>query len=181
MNDASDMLASFKESIPAIVEFLNALCIVSGVYALFSAFYWLIQYNRQSASGSVGNMSLSTPAWRVIAGIMLINVADSMSMILGTMFGSGVDVSNLLAYNSGGSSLPEETKNMIAVIVMFLRVYGLVTYYRGWNTAKNIGNSNSHDDSLKIATIRIVFGAALMNIVQFVNVITSTFGYGDVL
>lgn len=61
MNDASDMLASFKESIPAIVEFLNALCIVSGVYALFSAFYWLIQYNRQSASGSVGNMSFCLP------------------------------------------------------------------------------------------------------------------------
>ena len=67
-------------------------------------------------------------------------------------------------------------------IIACLRLYGYFTYARGWMSVRRIGNGqNGSDEVFKAAMIRLVAGVALINIVETVNLISGTFGFGNVL
>lgn len=177
MNDASSMLSNFSQSIPGIVLFLNALFTATGLGLVVWA---LVIVTKNNAHGSQGhNGGMSVPLVMILCGVMLFNVTSSTNAVLGSIYGAGVDVSSLMDYEAS-DSLPSETQKMIQLVILIIRIFGYFIYYAGWMTVKNIPTSTDKSEGRK-GLVRIVFGSCLINIVQSVNVVTSTIGFGDVL
>ena len=114
-------------------------------------------------------------------GVALFNFAASIDTALDSFWGGSVSVKNLMSYK-GSANMPAQTSELIGVIVLCLRFYGYITYARGWMSMRRIGSGqNGSDEVFKKSLTRLVAGVALINIVGTVNMISETFGFGEVL
>lgn len=179
MNDASSMLASFMESFPGLEQFLNLGVAMVGVILTGQAALKFIEIGKHGEQP--GGVRWITPVMYLLAGTALFNFASSVDTALETIYGGSSSVHNLLSY-SPGSGMPQESQLLTKAIIACLRLYGYFTYARGWMSVRRIGNGqNGSDEVFKAAMIRLVAGVALINIVETVNLISGTFGFGNVL
>lgn len=179
MIDASTMLSTFAQSIPGFEALLNSFVALAGVVLTGMAIFKAIEVDK--AGGASQGMSWSTPVLYLLCGAALFNFASSVDMALETLWGGSTSVKNLMSYKGSGA-MPAQTSEMIGVLVLVLRLYGYITYARGWLSLRKLGHGqNGNDENFKKSMIRLVAGVGLINLVGTANLISSTFGFGDVL
>jgi intracellular multiplication protein IcmC len=180
MVDGSSMLSSVTQSLPGVETLLNASVSLAGLVLTGMAVLKFIEIGRHG--DTPGGTHWMTPIMYLLAATALWNFSSSVDSMLETFFGASTSSSNLLSYNASSSTLPSQTQAMVSALIMLLRLYGYVTYARGWLTVKKIGsNQNGSDEPFKTAMIRLIAGVALINIVGTVDAISTTFGFGNVL
>lgn len=173
MIDASTMLGSLMESFPGLESFLNLFVSLLGVVLTGMAIFKFIEFDQ-------GRARLITPFMFLIAGAALWNFASSVNTFLETVYGSSTSVQNLLSYS--GSKLPEQTAKMSKMLIMCIRLVGYAAFIKGWLIFKRIGDGNQgSDEAFSKAMIRLFFGVAAINIVETVNIVSSSVGFGNVL
>ncbi len=173
MIDASTMLGSLMESFPGFETFLNLLVSLLGLIITGLAIFKFIEFDH-------GRGRLLTPFMYLFVGAALWNFAGSVNTFLETIYGSSTSVQTLLSY--GGPKGSEQAEKMTKVLIMCVRLIGYAAFVKGWLTLKRIGDgTQGADEAFSRAMIHLFFGAALINIVATVNIVTSTFGFGNVL
>lgn len=173
MIDASTMLGNLMESFPGLEDFLNLLVSLLGLIFTGQAVFKFIEVDH-------GRARLLTPFMYLLAGVALWNFAGSIDTFLETMYGPSTSVHSLLSYN--GSKLPEQTAKMSKMLIMCVRLIGYAAYIKGWLIFKRIGDgSHGSDEAFSKAIIHVFAGVAAINIVETVNVASSTVGFGNVL
>ena len=71
---------------------------------------------------------------------------------------------------------------MATLLIMCIRLIGYVSFIKGWFIFKRIGDgAQGSDEAFSKAMIHLFFGVLAINIVETVNVMSSTVGFGDVL
>lgn len=176
MNDASSMAANLAALIPDAVVFMNAIVSLLAVGLFIAAVNKLVSH----AKGRDGTR-LSTPVMLLLSGTMLWNLGMAATSLLETTFGDGTSTSTLMTY-AGSDSMPSETQAFLKVLIMAIRLYGYYAFAAGWWKVRNIGaGTHASESAFGSAFWHIVGGICAINIVQSVNVITSTLGFGDVL
>ena len=173
MIDASTMLGTLMESVPGFESFLNLFVSLIGLILTGMAVFKFIDVDH-------GRARLITPFMYLLAGVALWNFASSVNTILETMYGSSTSVQSLLSYS--GSKLSDQTAKMSKMLIMCIRLIGYVAFIRGWLIFKRIGDGNhGSDEAFSKAVIHLFAGVAAINIVETVNIISSTVGFGNVL
>ncbi|KAG0163817.1 hypothetical protein DFQ28_003494 [Apophysomyces sp. BC1034] len=173
------MLGTFMQSFPGLEEFLNLGVALLGVLLTGQAVFKFIEIGKFGEQP--GGVRWMTPVLYMLAGVALINFAASVDTALETVYGPSTSVRNLLSY-SAASGMPKESKLLMQALIACLRLYGYFTYARGWLSVRRIGNGqNGSDEVFKAAMIRLLAGVGLINIVETVNVLSTTFGFGNVL
>lgn len=173
MIDASTMLGTLMESFPGLENFLNMLVALLGVIFTGMAVFKFIEFDH-------GRVRLLTPFMYLFAGVALWNFASSVNTFLETVYGSSTSVQNLLSYN--GSKLPETTAKMSQMLIMCVRLIGYAAFIKGWLLFKRIGDgSHGSDEAFSKAMIHLFAGVFAINIVETVNIVASTVGFGNVL
>lgn len=173
MIDASTMLGTLMESFPGFETFLNLFVSLVGLILTGMAVFKFIDVDH-------GRGRLITPFMYLLAGAALWNFAASINTFLETMYGSSTSVQSLLSYS--GSNLSDQTAKMSKMLIMCIRLIGYVAYVRGWLIFKRIGDGNhGSDEAFSKAAIHLFAGVAAINIVETVNVISSSVGFGNVL
>ncbi len=173
MIDASTMLGTLMESFPGFENFLNLIVSLLGLIFTGMAVFKFVEFDR-------GQARLITPFMYLFAGVALWNFASSVNTFLETVYGSSTSVQNLLSYS--GSKLPETTAKMSKILIMCIRLVGYAAFIKGWLIFKRIGDgSHGSDEAFSKAMIHLFFGVAAINIVETVNIIASTVGFGNVL
>lgn len=178
MIDASTMLGSLMQSYAPIAKFLVALSALLGALFTIMALVKVAHLNKHGgAPGGTGAMSV---VMLFFSGVSLWYFSGSVDTLLETMFGAGTAAGSLMSY-SGPSSASAQTKQMFQAVIGAFSIIGYVTVMRGWMIARKIGGGQAAPDAAKGAIIRLFAGTAMINIVGFVNVITSTLGFGNLL
>lgn len=173
MIDASTMLGTLMESFPGLESFLNLLVGLLGVVLTGMAIFKFIEFDH-------GRARLLTPFMYLLAGVALLNFASSVNTFLETVYGSSTSVQNLLSYS--GSKLPEQAAKMSKMLIMCIRFIGYAAFIKGWLIFKRIGDGNQgSDEAFSKAVIHLFFGVAAINIVETVNIVSSSVGFGNVL
>lgn len=169
------MLGSLMESFPGLVNFMNLLTGLIGVILMGTSIFKFIEFDRSN-----GQVRLITPFMHLFVGAALYFFSASADTMLGTVFGGSASVNSLLAYSGGGVS--EKQAQFIKSMVMVIRLIGYVAFIKGCLLLKKIGDgTHGSDEAFSKAIIHILFGVMAINIVATVNVISSTFGFGDVM
>jgi len=179
MIDASTMLNTFLNSFPGFELFLNGFVSLTGLVLAGLSLFKFVELGRHGAQP--GGITWATPVMYLITGVALINFASSVDTALETIYGGGTSVNSLLSY-TGSSNMPDQTKLLGKVLIACLRLYGYITYARAWISMRKLGSGQSGSDEVfKKAAIRLIAGVGLINFVGSVNVISSTFGFGNVI
>lgn len=180
MIDASTMLGTFMQSFPGLETFLNLFVALAGLILTGMALFKFIELGKHG--GNPGGITWITPAMYLVSGAALWNFGSSIDTFLETVYGPSTSVSNLLSYTGASSKMPQETRLMMMALIACIRLYGYFTFAKAWISVRRIGSGqNGSDEVFKSAMIRLFAGVALINIVQTTNVVSSTFGFGDVL
>lgn len=175
MVDASTMLGSVLTSFPGIVTFVNVMASLCGIALVFFGLYKFTQVRPR------GEQRLVTAIMWVVSGVTLINLAGSIQTGLVTIFGGGANVHSLVAYQatSGASAASQQ---LIQVLIACARLYGLIAAIRGLMTLRHVGDPGYREgNAFKIGATKFGFGCILLNIVQAVSVVATTFGWGHPL
>lgn len=173
MIDASTMLGALMESFPGFESFLNLLVSLLGIILTGMAIFKFIEFDQ-------GRARLLTPFMYLFAGVALWNFASGVNAFLETVYGSSTSVQSLLSYS--GSKLPEQTAKMSKLLIMCIRLIGYAAFIKGWLIFKRIGDGNNgSDEALSKAMIHLFFGVAAINIVETVNIVSSSIGFGNAL
>lgn len=163
------------ESFPALVNFMNLLTGLIGVVLVGMSVFKFIEFDRSN-----GQVRLITPFMYLFVGAALYFFSTSADTMLATVFGGSTSVNSLLSYS--GSGVSDKQAQFIKSLVMVVRLIGYVAFIKGWLLLKKIGDgSQGSDEAFSKALIHILFGVLAINIVATVNVISSTFGLGDVM
>jgi intracellular multiplication protein IcmC len=113
----------------------------------------------------------------IVVGALLIYVPSTLNTSLSTIFGS-TDIgtsSQLIGYSSMSSV--EQWQEITDVIVQYMYLVGLIAFVRGWVILSKMGHSGSQPGSVGKGLIHVIGGILLINIVDTVNLLASTFGY----
>lgn len=161
-------------SFPGIMIFLNLFTSTVGVILTGMAIFKFIEFDK-------GNSRLITPFMYLLVGTALFNLSMSADTFLETVYGPSTSVQNLLSY-SGGGNLSEQGSKMLMLLIMCIRLIGYVSFIKGWFIFKRIGDgTQGSDEALSKAMTHLFFGVLAINIVETVNVVSSTIGFGNVL
>jgi len=179
MIDATTMLSSFMKSFPGFELLLNVFVGLVGLVLTGTALFKFAELGKHGSQP--GGVTWVTPAMYLISGVALFNFASSVNTFLETFYGDSTSVSNLLGY-SGGSDMPQQSKLLIQTLVACLRLYGYFTFARALMSMRRIGSGQSGSDEVfKSTSIRLVAGIGLINLIGTANIVSSTFGFGNVV
>ncbi len=171
-------MSALTQSFPGVEKLLNLGVALMGLLLSGTAIFKLVEQGR---GGTLGRPQWVTPIMYLIAGVALFNFPASIDTFLQTMYGPSSSVHHLLSYSDATSKLPQKSKLMLQALLSCLQLYGYVTFARGWLTVRRLGNGQSGSDEMfKTVMIRLCAGVALINILETVNVVASTLGFGDV-
>lgn len=174
MIDASTMFGSMMASFPGIMSLLNLFTSMVGVILTGMAVFKFIEVDN-------GHGRLITPFMYLLVGAALFNLSLSVDTFLETVYGASTSTQNLLSYNSGGK-LSDQASKMTMLLIMCIRLIGYMSYIKGWFIFKKIGDgTQGSDEAFFKAGNHLFFGVMAINIVETVNVISSTIGFGNVL
>ncbi len=177
MTDVATMLGSLMQSFPGMEELLNVAVVLLGILLSGTAILKLVELGRL---GPLSRTRWVTPIMYLVAGVALFNFPASIDTFLQTVYGPSSSVHHLLGYSSA-SKLPQKSKLMLQALLACLQLYGYVTFARGWLSVRRIGNGqNGSDEVFKTAMIRLCAGIGLINILETVNVVANTVGFGNV-
>lgn len=177
MTDAGSMVGHAMKSLPGLVKLTNTFADLAGVAILIAGIF---KFTDVKGVNPQGRYRAITPILWVVVGSALLNLAGSIETGLTTIFGSGADVHNLLAYQ--GSNLPSASQTLIQALVAFARLFGLWAAIRGLMVLRHVGDPNyQKGNAFKSGLMRFVFGCLLLNIVQSVNVLANWIGVGHSL
>lgn len=161
-------------SFPGIMSLLNLFTSMLGVILTGMAIFKFIEVDD-------GKARLITPFIYLIVGVALFNLSSSVDTFLETVYGSSTSVQTLLSYN-GGNKLSEQTAKMMMFLIMCIRLIGYWSFIKGWLIFKRIGDgSHGSEEAFSKALTHLFFGVVAINIVETVNVVSSTVGFGNVL
>lgn len=176
MNDGSTMLTNLMALMPDAITLLTAITSVVAVALFVVALVKFVRYSK----GRDGTR-LSTAILMVLAATMLWNLGASATSVLQTFFGENTSTDTLMAYTTK-EGMPEQTNAFLKTLVMCVQLYGYYAFVTGWYKVTKIDSgTQSSDGAFASAFWHICGGAAAINIVATVNVISSTLGFGDVL
>lgn len=168
------MLGNIMASFPGIMIFLNLFTSMAGVILTGMAIFKFVEFDN-------GHARLITPFMYLLVGVALFNLSSSVDTFLETVYGPSTSVQNLLSYR-GGNRLSEQGSKMAMLLIMCIRLVGYVSFIKGWFIFKRIGDgTQGSDEAFSKAMIHLFFGVLAINIVETVNVLSSTAGFGNVL
>ena len=175
-NDVGGMVENVVAAIPALLLLLNVVISLSALCFIFFGVYKFTGVAKRD-----GMTRPLTPWMFLLAGAMLWNFGAATTAFLDTLYGAGTSNHNLLAY-SPNASMPKETSRMIEMLVMCVRLFGYVTFARGWYRVTAIGAGKATSEGAFGSAFWMIFGGTLaINIVATVNGVTSFLGFGRVL
>jgi intracellular multiplication protein IcmC len=173
--DIGQMLTNLQAAFGSLQSLIVSFSYVFGVFLLVKALLKSRELaNHNPASPQQG--SFKDPIMLALVGGMLVYLPSSVNMGLNTIFASTElgTASSLLSYTP---SMDSQTWSQIQdVLVEYLKLLGFIAFIRGWIILSKAGEGGQQDTMSK-GVIHVVAGILLINIVDSIQILASTFGF----
>ncbi len=176
MNSVDGMIENIVAAMPSAMLLLNVFISLCAFFFMILGIMKLVAVAKRE-----GSARPITPWMYLLSGALLWNFTASVTTLLDTLYGPGTSTDNLLAY-SPSDGMPEQSAQMLGMLVMCVRLYGYFAVARGAMKIRNIGAGTAAAEGAGGSAMWHLFGGSLaINIVATVNGIASFLGFGDVL
>lgn len=166
------MIKMMTDIWPAINDLISAFSYLAGIILVLIGISRLLKTAQEGPRGPAGFGTIMT---FMVGGILL-----SFDAILGafseSMFGLG---GNLQTFGVLDFSDPNmdmtHVNNVIAAVLAFVMILGLISFVRGWFIIRDVAEGN-HQASLMAGMTHIFGGALAVNLGPVLNAVQTTFG-----
>jgi hypothetical protein len=162
------MMVNFSNSYQQIWNFIIGFCQLAGVCLAILGIFSL-----PKAMEGRGQVTLKTPIWTFLSGILLYQIGSTIGTVADTFAMSGGG--SLLTAGSGGSgSIGAWSASAITSVLGFVQILGLIASARGILIIKAVQTGESRDGMGRAVT-HLIGGALAINIKWTVGMLAETF------
>ena len=173
--DIGKMLTNLQDSFSSLQSLVVAFSYVLGISLMVKALLKARELaNHNPSSPQQGGYK--TPITLALVGGALVYLPASVNVGLSTIFSTTTlgSASDLLSYTP---AMDNQTWAQIeTVIVQYLKLLGLIAFIRGWIILSKAGEGGQQD-TLSKGVIHVIAGILLINIVDSIQILASTFGF----
>lgn len=170
----------YQNLLDTFVQLKRLLFAVSYVVGTFLVMRGIMMYRifANQTFGSAQRGEMAGPMVHILVGAVLIYFPSAIDTSLVTVFGSDniLTTESLFAYKA--VSGVDRWNKIATLVVYYLHLIGIIAFFRGWIILSKMAHSGSQPGSVGKGLTHIIGGILLINIVQAVNVIAVTLGYG---
>tara|TARA_R110002110_G_scaffold404606_1_gene623036 strand:+ start:40465 stop:41007 length:543 start_codon:yes stop_codon:yes gene_type:complete len=174
--DLATAITNLSASFENLQRMIVAISYVIGVGMVVKGIMMYRVFANQSMSSAQRGEFAGPLVWIVI-GVLLIWFPTTLDSTLLTIFADSTlgDSNELIAYLP--TSGADQWKSLSEVIVKYVKLIGLIAFLRGWIILSKMGHSGAQPGSIGKGAIHVIGGVLLINIVDTVQVLATTFGY----
>jgi intracellular multiplication protein IcmC len=178
MSASETMLENVMEAFSGLETLLNLGVMTLGVILTGMSIFKFIALSHDT---TFGQMHWVTPVMYLISGVALFNFASSIDTFLQTFYGPSTSVHALLSYTAP-TGMSQKTTSMLKTLIAASQLYGYFTFARAWVGLRRLGSGqHGSDEVFKASLIRLCAGVGLINIVETIDVVSETLGFGKIL
>lgn len=176
MVDGSVMLSGLREALPSISILIQGIGALAGLFFVASGVWRFYEISNQNP-----NVTLTSPWMYLLSGVLLLNLLYTAQLSTELLFAGQKDITNILGYD-GEAGMASQTRLFLKTIFELIRVIGLFFFIKGLMTLRKIGSpAPGGEHPHTAAMFQILCGTAAIHIVDTVNLVSRTFGFGSVL
>jgi len=169
-------IQNLSQSFGSIQKLIVAMSYVIGLGMTVKGVMMYRIFANQSMSSAQRGEFAGPLVW-IIIGCLLVYFPSTLDSSLSTVFGTSNlgDANELIAYSS--ISTVEKWQAISDVIIKYVKLVGLIAFVRGWVILSKMGHSGAQPGSISKGVIHVIGGVLLINIVDTINILATTFGY----
>lgn len=174
--DVTKMLEQIRKQIPSLVQFVYALCYLTG-FALFIIAIFKLKAHGENLGrgGSVGHHGLFGPIIYAFVATCLVYFPTIVSVGTNTFMPGGGD-GGPLAYPGDGIA-GSDYESLYRAVIEIIKLVGVIAFFRGWLLLSKLGNGQAQQGTLPKSLLHLVGGVLAVNIVTTWDILRATFGY----
>lgn len=149
-----------------------AFCYLAGIFLIMFGISRLLKSEQDGPNGPAGIGTIMT----FLVGGALLSVDRMLGATLGSMFDKTTSSSNgVLVYTKGLEEGLPHAHAVIASIIMFVAILGIISFVRGLFILRGVTSGNSQA-SMMAAVTHILGGAVAVNLGGFIMAVQNTLG-----
>ena len=174
--DIGTMLNNLQASFSSLQTFVVAFSYVAGIAFMVKALLKARELGNHNPS-SPQQGGFREPIVHALIGATLVYLPSSVNIGLSTIFASTSlgSASDLLSYIPAADN--QTWTQIESVLVDYLKLLGLIAFIRGWFMLAKLGEGGGQQDSFSKGIIHVIGGILLINIVDSIKILASTFGF----
>lgn len=171
------MLTNLQATFSSLMYMVTAVSYVMGIGFLARALMMLKAFGH-----SITQMSQKSEMGPVLVmmlvGSALLYLPSTIDVGLITIYGSASlgNSTEILDYTSG-IGLAEKWGLYSEVLMDYMKLIGLIAFIRGWTILSKLGHQGGQPGTMGKGLTHLIGGVLLINIVDTVHVLASTFGF----
>lgn len=176
-DDVGSVVLALASQADAAVFLIQAVAVVVGLVFIAQALLRLVEASKSGGQHQgPGAVGFSKPLLGIILGSSLINFGFTVSSMVETIFGDTVEYSHIVSYSQQVNYGTGEWKLVIQGMAALVAVFGAYAIFEGFLFWKKCADGNSGEDYFRKGLTHILGGAAAVNIVGTISLLTDTAG-----
>ena len=172
-NDVGSVIRALADQADAFIFFIQALAVIVGLWFITEALLRLVTAAKQGR-GYGQNWGMSSPLVGAVIGSCLINFGFTISTAVQSIFGDQVEYSQIVSYSKQVNYGMGEWKLVIQGVAVLVAVFGVYAVFEGFMFWKKCADGKSGEDYFRKGLTHILGGAAAVNIVGTIELLTSS-------
>lgn len=175
-DDVGSVVLALASQADAVIVLIQAVAVIVGLVFIVQALLRLVKASKSGGQQGGGVGGLSQPLLGIILGSCLINFGFTVSSMVETIFGDTVEYSHIVSYSQQVNYGVGEWKLVIQGLAALVAVFGAYAIFEGFLFWKKCADGNSGEDYFRKGLTHILGGAAAVNIVGTISLLTDTAG-----
>lgn len=170
-----DMMINFIQDLFKPMDvIITVFCLIAGIIFAFMGLHRLTKSEREGARGPLG---FGTIMLFLISGILM-SMGSTIGTVTQTFFGTTAVTNNVAILGFSGVSAANlaHATNVLAAIIQFMMVVGLISFVRGWFILKAAADGGSQQATIMSSVVHIIAGILLINLGPFLTAVQKTLG-----
>lgn len=174
-DDIISVIKALADQAGAVVDIIQVIAVLVGLWFISEALLRLVKASK-GHHGYGQSWGMSSPLVGLCIGSALINFGFTVSTMVQSFFGDQVEYSNIVAYsqqlNYGTGEMQAVIQGLAALVVAF-GAYAILEGFFYW---KKCADGRSGEDYFRKGLTHILGGAAAVNIVGTINLLSGSMG-----
>lgn len=168
-------ITNLTESFDSLVHLVTGASYIIGIFLIAKGIMSLSVFGRQTMS-SAQRGEVSGPVVWIFVGALLMYLPTTLETGLTTVYGDAdlAAAGDIMAY--APVTAGENWEQLSNVIIKYVKLVGLIAFVRGWIILSKMGHAGAQPGSMGKGLTHVIGGILLINVVETVNILATTFG-----
>lgn len=168
-------ITNLSDSFESLVHLVTGISYIIGIFLIAKGIMSLSVFGRQTMTQAQRG-EMSGPMVWIFVGALLMYLPTTLDTSLTTVYGDSeiAAAGDIMAY--APVTAGENWEQLSNIIIKYVKLVGLIAFVRGWVILSKMGHSGAQPGSMGKGLTHVIGGVLLINVVETVNILATTFG-----